>query len=91
MNATATSNPIETARRLGTEDGQTKAIEGQQDGSYRAGSSSDWDSDLINSIGNRKARELFGLEGDADSADDEIYSEALAAYNATAIAAYDAA
>ncbi len=81
---------IETARKLGTQDGQTTANEGREDGSYRKGGSSDWDSGLINALGNSKARAAFGLEGDASPSEDATYAEALSAYNAAAIEAYDA-
>jgi hypothetical protein len=84
-------NATELARKLGTEDGTTAANEGREDGSYRKGGSNDWDGNLINAIGNEKTRELFGLTGDVNPADDPTYHAALAAYNEAATEAYDAA
>lgn len=87
---TTTTTAIETARNLGAQDGATTAHEGREDGSYRKGGSSDWDSGLINAVGNRKVRELFGLTGDASPHEDAEYAAALSAYNEAAVAAYDA-
>ena len=81
---------IETARKLGTQDGQTQANEGREDGSYRKGGSADWDSGLINALGNSKVRKLFGLTGDLNPSEDAVYAEALKEYDAAATEAYDA-
>ena len=86
----ATNAIIETARKLGVQDGQTHANEGREDGSYRKGGSADWDSGLINALGNSRVRKLFGLTGDLSPSEDAVYAEALKEYDAAATEAYDA-
>jgi hypothetical protein len=87
----ASSEQIRKAEKLGREDGATTAREALEDGSYKRGSSSDWDSGLINALGNRRTRELFGLKGDKSPSDDPVYSELLGAYTDAAKKAWDAA
>lgn len=63
-------------KAIGYADGQEMA---RESGSNEAGSDG-WDGMLINAIGNTRTRELLGLTGDANLADDPAYQQALGWY-----------
>jgi hypothetical protein len=64
----------------GRQDGAEQAREAREAGHYQPGAR-DFDECLVNAIGNRKTRELFGLEGDVCSSDDPAYRQALEDYD----------
>jgi len=70
----------EEIKAIGFKDGAEMA---RESGSSEAGADG-WDAMLINAVGQRKARALFGLAGDTNPSDDAEYSQALLWYCAGA-------